>query len=46
MFFQDFEDDEYDVRKLKKQRRTIVRTPSITRVRDAKKGLKEAQTYE
>ncbi|XP_069573751.1 phosphofurin acidic cluster sorting protein 2 isoform X2 [Brachyistius frenatus] len=28
---QDIEDDEYDVRKLKKQRRSIVRTPSITR---------------
>lgn len=31
--FQDLEDDEYDVRKPKKQRRSIVRTPSITRVR-------------
>ncbi|XP_068577986.1 phosphofurin acidic cluster sorting protein 2 isoform X2 [Cebidichthys violaceus] len=28
---QDLEDDEYDVRKPKKQRRSIVRTPSITR---------------
>ncbi|XP_034531036.1 phosphofurin acidic cluster sorting protein 2 isoform X5 [Notolabrus celidotus] len=28
---QDMEDDEYDVRKPKKQRRSIVRTPSITR---------------
>lgn len=35
-FFQDLEDDEYDVRKPKKQRRSIVRTPSITRVRDEK----------
>lgn len=34
--FQDLEDDEFDVRKPKKQRRSIVRTPSITRVRDAK----------
>lgn len=32
--FQDLEDDEYDVRKPKKQRRSIVRTPSITRVRE------------
>uniref|UniRef100_A0A6Q2XF49 Phosphofurin acidic cluster sorting protein 2 n=1 Tax=Esox lucius TaxID=8010 RepID=A0A6Q2XF49_ESOLU len=30
---QDLEDDEYDVRKPKKQRRSIVRTTSITRVR-------------
>ncbi|XP_029317143.1 phosphofurin acidic cluster sorting protein 2 isoform X2 [Cottoperca gobio] len=28
---QDLEDDEYDIRKPKKQRRSIVRTPSITR---------------
>uniref|UniRef100_A0A3Q2NUZ2 Phosphofurin acidic cluster sorting protein 2 n=1 Tax=Fundulus heteroclitus TaxID=8078 RepID=A0A3Q2NUZ2_FUNHE len=34
---QDLEDDEFDVRKPKKQRRSIVRTPSITRVRDAKR---------
>ena len=32
--FQDLEEDEYDVRKPKKQRRSIVRTPSITRVRN------------
>lgn len=37
--FQDLEDDEYDVRKPKKQRRSIVRTPSITRVRDVKQQL-------
>lgn len=30
---QDLEDDEYEMRKLKKQRRSIVRTASITRVR-------------
>lgn len=38
--FQDLEDDEYDVRKPKKQRRSIVRTPSITRVRDVKQQLR------
>lgn len=39
--FQDLEDDEYDVRKPKKQRRSIVRTPSITRVRDGNRRLEE-----
>lgn len=34
MCVQDLEDDEYRVRKTKMQRRSIVRTPSITRVRD------------
>uniref|UniRef100_A0A3B4B5F0 Uncharacterized protein n=1 Tax=Periophthalmus magnuspinnatus TaxID=409849 RepID=A0A3B4B5F0_9GOBI len=33
---QDLEDDEYEVRKTKKQRRSIVRTTSITRVRTRK----------
>lgn len=46
--FQDLEDDEYDVRKPKKQRRSIVRTPSITRVRDTwelqQVQLKSAET--
>uniref|UniRef100_A0A4W5PGN8 Uncharacterized protein n=1 Tax=Hucho hucho TaxID=62062 RepID=A0A4W5PGN8_9TELE len=36
---QDLEDDEYDVRKPKKHRRSIVRTASITRVRDGSKVI-------
>ncbi|XP_069573759.1 phosphofurin acidic cluster sorting protein 2 isoform X9 [Brachyistius frenatus] len=36
---QDIEDDEYDVRKLKKQRRSIVRTPSITRQQNFKQRV-------
>lgn len=40
LLFQDLEDDEYDVRKPKKQRRSIVRTPSITRVRVVNRGVK------
>uniref|UniRef100_A0A665U5E9 Phosphofurin acidic cluster sorting protein 2 n=2 Tax=Echeneis naucrates TaxID=173247 RepID=A0A665U5E9_ECHNA len=37
--FQDLEDDEYDVRKPKKQRRSIVRTPSITRQQNFKQRV-------
>ncbi|XP_004539990.1 phosphofurin acidic cluster sorting protein 2 isoform X1 [Maylandia zebra] len=36
---QDLEDDEYDVRKPKKQRRSIVRTPSITRQQNFKQRV-------
>ncbi|XP_056282024.1 phosphofurin acidic cluster sorting protein 2 isoform X2 [Pseudoliparis swirei] len=36
---QDLEDDEYDVRKLKKQRRSIVRTASITRQQNFKQRV-------
>ncbi|XP_034531035.1 phosphofurin acidic cluster sorting protein 2 isoform X4 [Notolabrus celidotus] len=36
---QDMEDDEYDVRKPKKQRRSIVRTPSITRQQNFKQRV-------
>uniref|UniRef100_A0A665U4W2 Phosphofurin acidic cluster sorting protein 2 n=1 Tax=Echeneis naucrates TaxID=173247 RepID=A0A665U4W2_ECHNA len=35
----DLEDDEYDVRKPKKQRRSIVRTPSITRQQNFKQRV-------
>ncbi|KAJ3613586.1 hypothetical protein NHX12_019832, partial [Muraenolepis orangiensis] len=38
---QDPEEDEYDVRKPKKQRRSIVRTPSITRVLDSEQDPAE-----
>ncbi|XP_061553045.1 phosphofurin acidic cluster sorting protein 2 isoform X6 [Phycodurus eques] len=38
---QDLEDDEYDVRKPKKQRRSIVRTASITRVLDSEQDPAE-----
>uniref|UniRef100_A0A3Q2NUZ3 Phosphofurin acidic cluster sorting protein 2 n=1 Tax=Fundulus heteroclitus TaxID=8078 RepID=A0A3Q2NUZ3_FUNHE len=38
---QDLEDDEFDVRKPKKQRRSIVRTPSITRVLDSEQDPAE-----
>ncbi|XP_062253033.1 phosphofurin acidic cluster sorting protein 2 isoform X4 [Platichthys flesus] len=36
---QELEDDEYDVRKPKKQRRSIVRTPSITRQQNFKQRV-------
>ncbi|CAL8274160.1 unnamed protein product [Merluccius merluccius] len=36
---QDLEEDEYDVRKPKKQRRSIVRTPSITRQQNFKQRV-------
>uniref|UniRef100_A0A672INE2 Phosphofurin acidic cluster sorting protein 2 n=1 Tax=Salarias fasciatus TaxID=181472 RepID=A0A672INE2_SALFA len=36
---QDLEDDEYEVRKPKKQRRSIVRTPSITRQQNFKQRV-------
>ncbi|XP_043998218.1 phosphofurin acidic cluster sorting protein 2 isoform X6 [Gambusia affinis] len=36
---QDLEDDEFDVRKPKKQRRSIVRTPSITRQQNFKQRV-------
>ncbi|XP_039597923.1 phosphofurin acidic cluster sorting protein 2 isoform X1 [Polypterus senegalus] len=36
---QDLDDDEYDVRKLKKQRRSIVRTTSITRQQNFKQRV-------
>ncbi|XP_077416240.1 phosphofurin acidic cluster sorting protein 2 isoform X5 [Vanacampus margaritifer] len=36
---QDLEDDDYDVRKLKKQRRSIVRTASITRQQNFKQRV-------
>ncbi|XP_029317145.1 phosphofurin acidic cluster sorting protein 2 isoform X4 [Cottoperca gobio] len=36
---QDLEDDEYDIRKPKKQRRSIVRTPSITRQQNFKQRV-------